>query len=126
MARALGGGFVSAGLVAAERVWASDPVEGARRSFAEQVAGAHLVASNREVAEAAELVFLAVKPQQMPAALAELRPVLGAGHLVVSIAAGIPLANIAAGLAPGVRLMRVMPNTPCLVGMSASGYCRGP
>jgi pyrroline-5-carboxylate reductase len=46
-------------------------------------------------------------------------------HLVVSIAAGIPLKTLIAGLGPQARLVRVMPNTPCLVGASASGFALG-
>jgi pyrroline-5-carboxylate reductase len=58
--------------------------------------------------------------------LSELRGQLTQSHLVISIAAGIPLATIAQGLGPGPRLVRVMPNTPCLVGSGASAYCLGP
>jgi pyrroline-5-carboxylate reductase len=46
-------------------------------------------------------------------------------HLVISVAAGISLAQLAEGLGPLPRLVRVMPNTPCLVGQGASGYCMG-
>jgi pyrroline-5-carboxylate reductase len=67
----------------------------------------------------------------MPAVLAELRSVVTSKHLIVSIAAGLRLSKIAEGLADAgrkeaLRLVRVMPNTPCLVGQSASGFCAGP
>src|SRR5438067_11456149 len=58
----------------------------------------------------------------MPAVLAEVLPLLGPHHLVVSIAAGITLRQLRAGLGASCRLVRVMPNTPCLVGASAAGY----
>jgi pyrroline-5-carboxylate reductase len=58
--------------------------------------------------------------------LGELRGRVTTRHLVVSVAAGIPLAAIASGLGPGPRLVRVMPNTPCLIGQGASAYCLGP
>jgi pyrroline-5-carboxylate reductase len=125
MAGALASGFVAARLVEPNRIWASDPNEAARGRFAAAVPGAQVMADNREVAAAVDRFFLAVKPQQLGTVLEDLKPVTGGGHLVISICAGVPLAQIAAGLTAGVRLVRVMPNTPCLVGQSASGYCLG-
>jgi pyrroline-5-carboxylate reductase len=77
------------------------------------------------VAAAADVIFLAVKPQQMGEVLSRLHGQLGGGKLVVSIAAGVRLAVLAEGLGREVRLVRVMPNTPCLVGKGASAYCLG-
>ena len=54
--------------------------------------------------------------------LTEIRPAVTAKHLIVSIAAGVSLQQLADGLGSDRRLVRVMPNTPCLVGASASGY----
>lgn len=125
MASALAGGFLRQGLVAPADLSASDPVAEALAQFA-NATGGRTLAGNAEVAQASDVVFLAVKPQQMAAALAELRGRLTDRHLVISIAAGIRLASLAEGLGPGPRLVRVMPNTPCLVGQSASGYCLGP
>jgi pyrroline-5-carboxylate reductase len=126
MATALASGFAQAGLADAAGVWASDPIEAARQRFADAVPGAQTTADNCQVLRAAATIVLAVKPQQLAEALTELRPVSGPQHLVISICAGVPLAHLAAGLGDGVRLVRVMPNTPCLVGQSASGYCLGP
>ncbi len=83
------------------------------------------LAGNVEVARIADVLFLAVKPQQMPNVIAELKGKIGPEKLVVSIAAGVPLAALEAGLGANVRLVRVMPNTPCLVGLGASAYCLG-
>lgn len=121
MATALAHGWLAAGLTAADRVLASDPLPQAREAFA-AATGLRTTASNREVVAASDLLVLAVKPQTMKALLAEIRPVTTARHLVVSIAAGIPLRLLAEGLGADRRLVRVMPNTPCLVGASASGY----
>ena len=123
MASALGQGFVKAGL--ASSLLASDPSADARGQFA-RLTGGRTTASNVEAATESDLLFLAVKPQIVGEVLAELRPVVGPQKLVVSIAAGIRLAVLSAGLGSGVRLVRVMPNTPCLVGLGACGYCLGP
>ena len=103
---------------------ASDPVPQARQSFAAET-GSHVTADNREVVQASDLLVLAVKPQSMPSLLQEIRPAVTPHHLVVSIAAGITLKQLADGLGADRRLVRVMPNTPCLVGASASAYASG-
>lgn len=130
MAKALAGGFVQSGLVEPRSVIACDPVPAALEAFASAVPGAQRASSNVEVAATSDILFLAVKPQQMPAVLAELRTQVSGKQLIISIAAGIRLAKLNDGLADPsrkepLRLVRVMPNTPCLVGASASGYCVG-
>lgn len=84
-----------------------------------------MASGNAEVANSSDIVFLAVKPQHMQPVLIELKGKPTAGKLVVSVAAGISLARLSAGLGPDARLIRVMPNTPCLVGQGASCYSRG-
>jgi pyrroline-5-carboxylate reductase len=124
MATALARGLLATNLATSDQIVASDPSTAARETFAQQT-GCRLLASNREVASAADVLFLAVKPQQMGEVLGELHGHATRDHLVISIAAGVPLANISAGLGDGPRLVRVMPNTPCLVGAGASAYCLG-
>lgn len=125
MARALAGGFVRAGLAASERIAAHDPVQQAADGFAAEVAGAALLASNTQVVEASQVVILAVKPQQVPAVARELSGHLDSERLLVSIAAGLDLAQLAERFGTQ-RVVRVMPNTPCLVGEGAAGYALGP
>jgi pyrroline-5-carboxylate reductase len=124
MAAALAKGVVSAGLVKAAQVRASDPLPAARSAFTEQT-GAKTTASNVEVVRFARVLVLAVKPGQVAELLENIRPVFTPGHLLVSIAAGVPLAKLEAGLGQGARVIRVMPNTPALVGASASVYALG-
>ncbi len=125
MATALGQGLVRSGVVAADRLWASDPVPEARQAFRE-ITGGNVTANNREVVRATDVVILAVKPQQLPSVLRELQGHVSERHLVISIAAGIGLDVLAEGLGQGPRLVRVMPNTPCLVGFGACAYSLGP
>ena len=124
MATALAQGFLRAGLVTAEAIIASDPSEAARAAFA-KATGAKTCGLNADVVKAAAVLVLAVKPEQVGGVLAEIRGQLGARHLLLSIAAGVPLARLEAGLGPGARLVRVMPNTPALVGASATAYALG-
>lgn len=89
--------------------------------------GAQLVAQHGirvgQLSEArdAEVVVLAVKPHLVEPTLAELAAHLQRGAVVVSIAAGVTLARIEAGLPDGVAAVRVMPNTPALVGQGMAG-----
>jgi pyrroline-5-carboxylate reductase len=124
MAKALAAGFVKAKLVPPERILAADPLPAAQDAFAEAVPGTRVLADNASVAKGADVVFLATKPQQIAEALAPLAAAT-ADKLVVSIAAGVKLAKLDAAL-PRARLVRVMPNMPCLIGQSASAYCLGP
>lgn len=121
MATALAGGWSKAGLLDVARSRAADPIPEARARF-EKATGVSTVSDNRAVAEACHLLILAVKPQVLNDVLEELRPTMQPRHMVISIAAGVRLQDLVDGLGAGVRLLRVMPNTPCLVNASASGY----
>ncbi|WP_397571323.1 pyrroline-5-carboxylate reductase [Schlesneria sp. T3-172] len=124
MATALAKGFRDAGSVPASSIVACDVYPAAGERFVEQTGG-RLAPSSAQLATEAQVIFLAVKPQQMTQAMADLRKSLGAGQLVVSIAAGVTLKTLAAGLGEQVRTIRVMPNTPSLVGCGASALSRG-
>ena len=76
---------------------------------------------NTAVASVAEIVFLCVKPQFAPDVFPDL---VGTTKLVVSIVAGITIRTLQSNL-PDARIIRVMPNTPCLVGEMAAGYALG-
>src|SRR5436305_1168956 len=96
MAVALARGWLNAGLLRPEDCRASDPSEPARLAFVETT-GCLAVADNATVADDSDLVVLAVKPQSMPGLMAEVGPLLK-GRLVVSIAAGVTLRQLADGL----------------------------
>lgn len=85
----------------------------------------HASADNRWAVRDADIILLAVKPQHMPHALKDLGPVIRSSQLVLSIAAGVPIAYIERFLARGVPVIRVMPNTPALVGAGAAAIARG-
>lgn len=126
MATAMARGFINAGIVQADSLRASDPVAAARETFEREVPGVPVGDDNNSVVKQAEIVIVAVKPQQMGAVLAGIRDTVPGQALVVSIAAGIALDRLAAGLPPGQRIVRVMPNTPCLIGRGVSCFSLGP
>jgi pyrroline-5-carboxylate reductase len=125
MAKALAGGFVDAQLVEPQQVLVFDPYPTALAQFTQQVPGSKAVESNAAVVAGSDLIVLAVKPQQVDAACGEMRRALTREKLVVSIAAGVTLARLAERLGHR-RLIRVMPNTPCLVRRGASAFALGP
>lgn len=124
MATALARGFVRAKRVSPSQLCASDPLPAARAAFAQEVE-AKVANSNAEVVASAKIIFLAVKPDQVASVLAEVRNAFSKDHLLISIAAGVPIAKLEAGLPAGARVIRVMPNTPALVGESAAAYALG-
>lgn len=125
MATALAKGFIHAGLVRPGDLLASDPVEGARQVFGKDV-GSKTTISNAEVLQFADVLFLAVKPDQVSDVLNEVAKGVTERHVLISIAAGVPIARLAKALGgQASRIIRVMPNTPALVGASASAYALG-
>jgi pyrroline-5-carboxylate reductase len=81
--------------------------------------------NNEKAAKNADIIILAVKPQNMAATLKEISSVMDKSKLVISIAAGITTGFIENSLAKGVRVVRVMPNTPALVGEGAAAVSGG-
>ena len=124
MAEALARGILRADLCLARDVFASDPSEARRKAFSEMI-GPNVFAENARVAESAEVLILAVKPHVMLAVAEEIQPALNTAHLIVSIAPGVTLGWLRENLGTG-RVVRVMPNTPALLGAGAAAYCAGP
>ena len=103
----------------------SDPLANARNILTAET-GISVFDSNPPVVERSDVLILAVKPRAFRQVLDELRPLVTAEHLVVSIAAGITIASIVEGLGTKVRVIRVMSNTPALVGKGPSAFALGP
>jgi pyrroline-5-carboxylate reductase len=87
--------------------------------------GVRFTRSNRDAVERSDIVILSVKPQVMNKLLDEIAPALDQRKLVISIAAGVPIAAIERRVGHGVRIVRTMPNTPALVGAGATALSGG-
>lgn len=124
MATALIQGILRADLTDASNVFVGEPLPEARDALA-KATGVRVLSDNAEVVRQCRVIVLAVKPQVMHTVLSEIAPLVNANHLVISVAAGITLKQMEAVLGSAVRLVRVMPNTPCLVGCGASCYALG-
>ncbi len=123
MAEALIRGLIHAGVAGKEQIVGSEPREERRTEMTERY-GVRAVPNNVEVARQAEILVLSVKPQVMARVLDEIGPEIHPHALVISIAAGIPLAAIE-GKLPQARVIRTMPNTPALVGAGATAIAAG-
>lgn len=130
----LGGGNMAAaivrGLLSAQRVTAAElcltELRPDRRGELAAEFGVEVSDDNRETVRRSDVVLLAVKPQSVAALLAEVGGELGPDRLLISIAAGINTATLAAACAPGTRIVRAMPNTAAMVLAAATGLSRGP
>ena len=96
----------------------ADPVAAQRTRFAPPIA---TTPNNRDAARGADVVVLAVKPQVLQAAARDIATVLRADTLVLSIAAGVPIAPVERWLGGARAVVRCMPNTPALVGVGITG-----
>jgi pyrroline-5-carboxylate reductase len=123
MAEALARGFINKGVVKPENVWATDPVAERKEVF--RSFGTTPVDTSIEVVKASDVIFVAVKPQYVAVVLREVRPYLREDAVVVSIAAGVTLSTLKEAAGDAARVVRVMPNTPCLVGETAAAMCLG-
>ncbi len=117
MAEALIKGIITADVYKPENVFISD-IRAKRLDFLEKQYGVQVVDDNAELAAKVETLLLSVKPQNMTEVLQDVKDTIKKDTLVISIAAGIRTANIAAVLGD-IAIVRVMPNTPALIGEGA-------
>ncbi|CAM9597740.1 unnamed protein product [Chrysoparadoxa australica] len=123
MASAMIRGVVKAGLVKPGDIMASDVYQPSLDALAAE--GIQVTFNNQDVVKHSKTVFLAVKPNMLPNVLSVIPSQSIDDHLIVSIAAGVPISSIESYCGANTKVVRVMPNTPCLVGMSAAAYSLG-
>jgi pyrroline-5-carboxylate reductase len=124
MAGALLAGLLGSKLVEPTQIRASD-TRRARLDELRQTHGISTSDTNAEIVEWANILVLAVKPDVVAKVLDECGATIGARHLVVSIAAGVPIRTIESKLGPGVRVVRAMPNTPAISRAGATAVSAG-
>ncbi|MDQ2800842.1 MAG: pyrroline-5-carboxylate reductase [Armatimonadota bacterium] len=124
MGGALAQGLVRAGALPASSLRLFDVLPVKAQALADSL-GASAALSALGAATGVDLILLAVKPPQIASVLAEIAPVLTPQQTIISIAAGITLAKMESLLPGSIPLIRVMPNTPSLVGEGMAALCRG-
>lgn len=130
-------GFIGAGKIAeailsslinskyssSDRIYASD-VHMERLAFMRRTYSIKVINTNRQLAEACDVIFLCVKPFQIEDVMKEISPAVKSSHMVVSVAAGKHIELIEKCL-PRARVVRIMPNLPCQVGEGVTAFCMG-
>ena len=122
MGSALLGGIIESGICSGDDTLVFDTYEPAVKALSEKT-GAREASSNAEVVDHADVVLICVKPQVMTTTLGELGE--AENKLLISIAAGVKIDVIESAFENRHRVIRVMPNTPALVGKGASAFSLG-
>ncbi len=123
MAKAMIGGMLQRGLVGPNEIIGAAHTEETRAKVASQY-GIQVRSSNEAVAKESDIIFLAVKPQYLKVVIADIMDSVDENKVIVSIAAGKTINWIASEFEKDVKIIRVMPNTPALVGEGCSAVCR--
>ena len=124
MGEALIRGLLAAKTVAPSQIIATD-VRAERLEEFKRTFGIRVADDNAKAVAEADVVLLAVKPQQMSVVLGALKVAVGKHPLFISIAAGVTTGRIESELGGRARVVRVMPNTPALVGAGAAALAKG-
>ncbi|MGC8624019.1 MAG: pyrroline-5-carboxylate reductase [Phycisphaerae bacterium] len=124
MAEAIARGCMRAGIFKPAEIFVADPASDRRELLTRQL-GLAAAIDSAEVAAKSESILLAVKPQKIEEALQQIKPALDNSTVIISIVAAVSTGFIEQQLGATVRVVRVMPNTPVLVAVGASGICRG-
>ena len=124
MAGAIIKGLLKSGFTTPEHLLATQ-VE--KTGVAEKSAelGIEVILDNTILTQKSDIIFIATKPNQVIDVLTEISPFISSNKLIVSIAAGVRTEKIEANLPLNTRVIRVMPNTPALIGEGMSGMVRG-
>ena len=121
MANAIINGMLSSGKYDPSNIYVFDTDESKKHIM--KLKNVNVCKSSKEVVENSEYIVLAVKPQNYKEVLNEIKDYVSDRHVLISIAAGISIDFINSNLNQNCDIVRVMPNTPLLVGLGASAIC---
>lgn len=122
MGQAMIGGIIKANIVSPENIMVSDLYEKGLKNTAEKY-GVKTTTSNIETAKNSDILILSVKPNLYPPVIKEIREAVKEDVIVVTIAAGKSIQSTEEAFGRRVKVVRVMPNTPALVGEGMSALC---
>lgn len=120
MAQAMIKGLLDSKVVAPHALYASNRSEG-KLQKATDLFGIHSCSTNEALVEQTDVVILAMKPQDLAAAIDPISALFNDNQIVISLVAGVTLQTLEKKL-PQCRIVRVMPNTPSLIGRGVLGY----
>ena len=117
-------GLIAHKIISSKNIIVTD-IDAARREFLRSSMKLQVSHNNEKAIKGADIIILAVKPQNMAATLMEISSAISKSKVVISIAAGITTNFIEKSLTKGARVVRVMPNTPALIGEGAAAVAKG-
>lgn len=124
MAKAMIGGIVNSKLYSGKNVTVSNP-SNASLQYVKEKFNVITTNDNNKVAENSDLIILSVKPNKYEHVIEKIRTCIKPGTVIVSIAAGVSIESIETWFEKNnLKIVRVMPNTPALVGEGMSALCR--
>jgi len=124
MGEVITGGIISGNLVSTDTLMIADALKD-RLNYLKEKYQVRIEKNNKKAVKFADIIILAVKPQNIGEVLEEISGDIDKTKLIVSIAAGIPTKFIEGYLKKGIHVIRVMPNTPALIGEGAAALARG-
>ncbi len=122
MGRAMIGGIINANLFAAEDIIVSDIFEEGLKDVHKKL-GVNVTTDNCELAKKADIIVLSIKPNLYPMIIKQIKDAVKEDAIIVTIAAGKAIADTEANFGRQMKVVRVMPNTPALVGEGMSALC---
>ena len=125
MAGAIIKGLIINGFTSPERIIATQAEPDGLRDKSKALYGIKVILNNKQLVKYADVIFIAVKPNQVLGVLKEIEPFVTTEKLIVSIAAGISTAKLEMNLPQETRVIRVMPNAPAMIGEGMSGMIGG-